>query len=138
MRNPSQSPLAGRSALVTGASRGLGAALSRELAARGVRVVLVARDARAVEAAAERLRAEGGEAYALPADIGDKAAVYPLAGAATALVGPIDILIHNASTLGPTPLRLLIDTGSTGLFVVERSVKKAGFFYVSWFQKKAT
>lgn len=110
MRNPVESPLAGRSALVTGASRGLGAALAGALAARGVRVVLVARDGEATERVAERLRAEGGEAYALSADIGDKAAVYPLAGAATALVGPIDLLIHNASTLGPTPLRLLMDT----------------------------
>jgi NAD(P)-dependent dehydrogenase (short-subunit alcohol dehydrogenase family) len=110
MRNPRQSPLAGRSALVTGAGRGLGAALAGELVARGVRVVLVARDGEATERVAERLRAEGGEAYALGADIGDKAAIYPLAGAATALVGPIDILIHNASTLGPTPLRLLMDT----------------------------
>src|SRR6202000_2901928 len=36
--------------------------------------------------------------------------IYPLAGAASALVGPIELLIHNASELGPTPLRLLLDT----------------------------
>jgi NAD(P)-dependent dehydrogenase (short-subunit alcohol dehydrogenase family) len=50
------------------------------------------------------------EAHALVADIGEKAAIYPFIGAATALVGPIDVVIHNASTLGPTPLRLLLDT----------------------------
>jgi NAD(P)-dependent dehydrogenase (short-subunit alcohol dehydrogenase family) len=44
------------------------------------------------------------------ADISDKSAIYPLAGAAAALAGPIDVLVHNASFLGPTPLRLLLDT----------------------------
>ena len=47
--------------------------------------------------------------------IGDKDAVYPLAGAAAALVGPIDLLIHNASTLGATPLPLLLDTACEDL-----------------------
>ena len=44
------------------------------------------------------------------ADLGNKEDIYPLAGAANALVGPIELLIHNASELGPTPLRLLLDT----------------------------
>ena len=102
--------LANTSSLVTGASRGLGRALAEKLAAAGSRVVLVARDAEPLEAAAAAIRAAGGVAHALAADVGDKAAVYPLAGQAAALVGPIDILINNASTLGPTPLRLLLDT----------------------------
>jgi NAD(P)-dependent dehydrogenase (short-subunit alcohol dehydrogenase family) len=54
-------------------------------------------------------------AHALAGDVGDKDAVYPLAGAAAALVGPIDLLIHNASTLGPTPLPLLLDTACEDL-----------------------
>jgi NAD(P)-dependent dehydrogenase (short-subunit alcohol dehydrogenase family) len=99
-----------RSALVTGASRGLGAALAKELARRGAKVVLVAREREPLEEVARAIVAAGGEAHALPADIGDKKAVVPLAGAAAALVGPIDLLVHNASTLGPTPLRLLFDT----------------------------
>jgi NAD(P)-dependent dehydrogenase (short-subunit alcohol dehydrogenase family) len=99
-----------RTALITGASRGLGAALAKELAARGAKVVLVAREREPLEEVARAITAAGGEAHALPADIGDKGAVYPLAGAAAALVGPIDLLVHNASTLGPTPLRLLLDT----------------------------
>jgi NAD(P)-dependent dehydrogenase (short-subunit alcohol dehydrogenase family) len=98
------------SALVTGASRGLGAALAKELARRGAKVVLVAREREPLEEVARAIVAAGGEAHALPADIGDKQAVVPLAGAAAALVGPIDLLVHNASTLGPTPLRLLFDT----------------------------
>jgi NAD(P)-dependent dehydrogenase (short-subunit alcohol dehydrogenase family) len=100
----------GLGALVTGASRGLGAALSEELAGRGARVVMVAREERPLRARAEAIAALGGRVHALAADIGDKEAIYPLAGAAAALVGPIDLLVHNASTLGPVPLPLLIDT----------------------------
>jgi NAD(P)-dependent dehydrogenase (short-subunit alcohol dehydrogenase family) len=96
--------------LITGAGRGLGAGLARVLARRGARLVLVARDEAAVKAVADEIRARGGEAHALAADIGDKRAIHGLAGAAAALVGPIDVLVHNASTLGPTPLRLLLDT----------------------------
>src|SRR5919204_154703 len=47
---------------------------------------------------------------ARPADMADKRAIHAIAGAAAAVVGPIDVLVHNASTLGPTPLRLLLDT----------------------------
>ena len=56
------------------------------------------------------IRRDGGEAHALAADLGDREAVYPLVGAATALVGPIDVLVQNASTLGAVPLRELADT----------------------------
>jgi len=97
-------------ALVTGASRGLGAALSRALARRGTRVVLVARSEPGLAAVVASIRDEGGEAHALVADVGDPHAVYPLAGTAAELVGPIDLLVNNASELGPTPLRLLFDT----------------------------
>ena len=98
------------SSLVTGASRGLGRALAARLAQAGSRVVLVAREVEPLERAAMEIRAAGGIAHAVAADIGDKDAIYPLAGQAAALVGPIDILVNNASTLGPTPLRLLLDT----------------------------
>lgn len=102
--------LAGKSALVTGASRGLGRALSERLAAAGARVVMVARSEPELREAAAAVRAQGGEAHALAADVSSKHDVYPLAASAAALVGPIDLLVHNASTLGPTPLRLLLDT----------------------------
>src|SRR5262252_8824181 len=102
--------LAGRSALVTGASRGLGKALAAGLARKGARVVAVARGQAELDAVVARIRAAGGDAHALSADQGDKDAVYPLIGAATALVGPIDLLVLNASTLGPLPLRELADT----------------------------
>jgi len=102
--------LKNKSALVTGASRGLGRALAKELAARGASVVLVARERAALEAVAEEIRAAGGTAHALSADVVSKAEVYPLAGASAALVGPIDVVVHNASALGPTPLRPLLDS----------------------------
>jgi NAD(P)-dependent dehydrogenase (short-subunit alcohol dehydrogenase family) len=102
------------SALVTGGSKGLGFALARRLVTAGWKVVIVARDAAAVDRAVAALRdagrAAGGDAHGIAADVADKDAVHAIAGAAAALVGPIDLLIHNASTLGPTPLQLLLDT----------------------------
>ena len=102
--------LQGAAVLVTGGSRGLGAALGRELARRKARVVLVARGRGDLEAVVADIRAAGGEAYGLVADIGLKDAVHPLVGAAAALVGPLDLLVHDASTLGKVPLRELAET----------------------------
>ncbi len=102
--------LTDKACLITGASRGLGAALARELAAQGARLALVAREEAPLAALTRELRESGAEAHALPFDIADKSSTYRLAGAAAALIGPVDVLVHNASTLGPTPLRLLLDT----------------------------
>ncbi|RKH19666.1 SDR family oxidoreductase [Corallococcus praedator] len=101
--------------LVTGASRGLGRALMEGFARRGARVVGVARDAKALMAAVTPLRMQGLQVHALAYDVGDKQAIYPLVGAATALVGPLDVLVNNASSLGPTPLPLLLDTACEDL-----------------------
>ena len=100
----------GRGVLVTGASRGLGAALGRALAREGARVALVARGPSDLEEVVADIRREGGEAHGLAADIGAKDDIYRIAGAAAALVGPLDLVVHNASTLGPTPLKPLLDT----------------------------
>ena len=56
------------------------------------------------------IRGAGGRAHAIAADLGDKEAIHKIAGQAQAVAGPIDLLINNASELGPTPLRLLLDT----------------------------
>ncbi len=96
--------------LITGGSRGLGLALGRVLARSGATVVLVARHQAELDQAVARIRAEGGSAFGIVADMGDKNAIHSITGQAAALAGPIDILILNASTLGPVPLRLLLDT----------------------------
>jgi len=99
----------GRGVLVTGASRGLGAALARALARAGAHVVLTARHIDEVTAVAEEIRAAGGIAHALEQDVGDKQDVYRIAGTAAELVGPLELLVHNASSLGPVPLRRLAE-----------------------------
>jgi NAD(P)-dependent dehydrogenase (short-subunit alcohol dehydrogenase family) len=96
--------------VITGASQGLGAALAREFARRGARLLLVARGERALADLAVELRRGGAEVHTFAADLGDKDAIHPLAGTAMAVLGRVDVLIHNASTLGPVPLRLLLDT----------------------------
>jgi len=100
----------GSGALVTGGSEGLGAALAKELAKRGARVVVVARREAKLHEVVRAIRREGGDAHAVVADVGDKLATHAIAGAAAALIGSVDLLIHNASTLGPVPLPLLLDT----------------------------
>jgi NAD(P)-dependent dehydrogenase (short-subunit alcohol dehydrogenase family) len=97
-------------ALVTGGSKGLGKELGRALARRGARVVLVARGKEELDRAVDEIRSEGGEAHGLSFDVGDKEAVHRIGGAAAALVGSPSIVVHNASTLGPVPMPLLLDT----------------------------
>ncbi len=97
--------------VVTGASRGLGAALAKELGSAGARLVLVARDAAALEAVAAGIRADGGEAHAFADDVADEGAAARIAGYASAVLGSVDVLVHNASSLGPVPLLPLAETG---------------------------
>jgi NAD(P)-dependent dehydrogenase (short-subunit alcohol dehydrogenase family) len=87
-------------AIVTGASRGLGLALVEALAERGWRLVIDARDAVALEAAAAGLRART-EVVAVAGDVADAAHREALVAAAGRRV---DVLVNNASTLGPSPL----------------------------------
>jgi short-subunit dehydrogenase len=107
--------LKGMAALVTGASRGLGAALAKELALAGSRVVLVARGEAELGGVVDSIRAAGGEAHGISADMAGKDATYRIAGTTAALVGPLELVVHNASTLGHVPLRLLLDTDCEAL-----------------------
>ena len=100
----------GKSVLITGGSRGLGRALALRLSREGAKVALVARHQKELDETVNEIRKNGGIAFGIVADVGDKESVYPIVGQAAALAGPVDILINNASTLGPVPLRLIPDT----------------------------
>jgi len=91
--------LAGKVALVTGASRGIGRAIAEGLAAEGVRLVIAARGAEALDETQRALEATGADVLAMSADVGDDASVEALVEKAQARFGKIDILISNASAL---------------------------------------
>ncbi|MDQ3011722.1 MAG: SDR family oxidoreductase [Acidobacteriota bacterium] len=104
------SDLSEKSILITGGSRGLGKAMAVNMAARGAKVAIVARQKAELDEVVGEIKRNGGIAFGIVADVGDKESVYPIVGQAAALAGPVDILINNASTLGPVPLRLIPDT----------------------------
>ena len=98
--------LSGRVALVTGASRGIGAATAEALAAAGAHVILVARTASALEEVEERIHAAGGTATIAPLDLTDGESIGKLAGAAAERWQKLDILVLNAAMLGSlTPVQ---------------------------------
>jgi NAD(P)-dependent dehydrogenase (short-subunit alcohol dehydrogenase family) len=94
--------LAGRVALVTGASRGIGAATAEAIAAAGARVVLAARDRTAIAGVAERIRRAGGQATAVATDVSNEADVE-LLFAEVARIGVLSALVCSAGTLTPAP-----------------------------------
>src|SRR3954468_18379418 len=93
-------PFAGKLALVTGASRGIGAATAEALAAAGAHVILVARTASALEEVEERIHATGGTATIAPLDLTDGENIGKLAVAAAERWQKLDILVLNAAMLG--------------------------------------
>ena len=96
-----------RTALITGASRGLGLALARALAGEGWSLIIDARDAGALETARAEL-AQSTNVTAIPGDVTDEEHRQALADAAE-LAGGLDALINNASILGPSPQPHLLD-----------------------------
>lgn len=99
-------PLSGKLALVTGASRGIGAATAEELAAAGAHVILVARTAAALEAVEERIHEAGGSASIAPLDLTDGESIGKLAVAVGERWGKLEILVLNAAMLGSlTPVQ---------------------------------
>ncbi len=93
--------LSGRVALVTGASRGIGAATARELAAAGMRVALMARNAGRLQALRAEIEADGGTALALPADIADAGSVAAAVAETEQALGAIDLVVNSAGLLEP-------------------------------------
>jgi len=90
--------LAGKVAIVTGASRGIGEAIARAYASAGARVVISSRKQESLENVAASIRQQGGEALPVAAHNGDKAALQALARSALDAYGRIDILVNNAAT----------------------------------------
>jgi NAD(P)-dependent dehydrogenase (short-subunit alcohol dehydrogenase family) len=101
--------LQGRVALVTGASRGLGRAIALAYAREGASLSLCARGAGALEAVAGEVHALGAEVLAVPADIGSDRDRETLVALTLDRFGRVDVLVNNASSLGPTPLPGLVD-----------------------------
>ncbi|HEX8721324.1 MAG TPA: SDR family oxidoreductase [Pyrinomonadaceae bacterium] len=99
-------PLDGARVAVTGGTSGLGLALVRELRRRGARVAFVARTRERVE----RVAREEGGAHGVVGDVSSKSDIYPVAVQVVGELGGLDVLVNNASDLGPVPLQLLSDT----------------------------
>lgn len=93
-------PFEGKLALVTGASRGIGAATAEALAAAGAHVILTARGASALEQVEERIHAAGGSATIAPMDLNEAENIQKLAQAVAERWGSLDIMVLNAAMLG--------------------------------------
>ncbi len=91
---------------ITGGTSGLGLALVRELLRRGAQVAFVARGREAVE----RVAAEHSGAHGIVGDVSKKSDIHPIAMQMVGALGGLDVLVNNASSLGPAPLALLGDT----------------------------
>jgi NAD(P)-dependent dehydrogenase (short-subunit alcohol dehydrogenase family) len=96
--------IAGRTALVTGATSGIGAEIARALGAAGGRVAVAGRDRKRGDAVVAEIRAAGGEAAFFVHDAGEVASAAQLTGAVEDELGPVEILINNAGTMFFGPL----------------------------------
>jgi NAD(P)-dependent dehydrogenase (short-subunit alcohol dehydrogenase family) len=99
--------LHGQVALVTGASRGLGYLLARELGREGCRLVICARDAAELERARADLAGQGFDVLAVPCDVGDRQQVERMVETATRHFGAVDLLVNNAGVIQAGPLETM-------------------------------
>ncbi len=122
--------LVGKTALVTGSSRGIGKAIARRLTSLGIAVGLCGRERQVLEATAEELRQSGGKVYWRVADVTRGADVQTLVQAVEKELGPIAILVNNAGmgSFGPAHEKteqdwdLLMNTNLKSVFLVSRAV----------------
>jgi 3-oxoacyl-[acyl-carrier protein] reductase len=96
MTDKPDAPLDGQVAIITGAGRGIGAAIARRLAAMGAIAVLCGRTRASLDATAETVRKEGGRAEVIECDVTDLTSVESMAAQVNAAFGRIDILVNNA------------------------------------------
>ncbi|NEC05525.1 SDR family oxidoreductase [Streptomyces sp. SID7909] len=121
--------LADRTAVITGAASGMGAATARLLAAQGVRVALLARRAERLEELAAKITADGGQALAVAADVTDQASVDAAADRVHAAFGPVDLVVNAAGVMLPNPVdagrvdewQRMLDTNVAGALRVIRA-----------------
>lgn len=120
--------LAGKVAIVTGGSRGIGLAIALQLAREGAAVALAARDPVALQAAAARIAAEtGGKALAVPADTRDDAAVQALVARVAGALGGVDILVNAAAKPGGEGAPEALDPATEALILAEIDTKLLGY-----------
>jgi len=123
----------GRAALVTGASRGIGAAIAKRLAAEGAKVIAAARTADALDAVVAEIRSAGGAATACPLDLADSASIEAAAKSAIAAHGELHVLVNNAGvTEDNLILRMsrdawdrVLSTNLTGVFLLTQAIVKS-------------
>jgi NAD(P)-dependent dehydrogenase (short-subunit alcohol dehydrogenase family) len=89
--------LTGKTAVITGSSRGIGRAIAEQMAAAGAKVVISSRKAGPCEEVAAAINAAGGKAVSIPCHVGDKAQLQALISRTRAELGPVDILVCNAA-----------------------------------------
>lgn len=125
-RPPRYPDLAGKVALVTGGSRGIGAATCRALAANGVKVAVNGRDQAAIDAVVTEIAAQGGTAVAAPGDVTDEAAVQSMCDTVEHALGPVEILAAFAggqgapaptTQLGPDQWRSVLESDLTSVYL---------------------
>ena len=127
------SKLANKVALVTGGSRGIGAAIAKRLAADGASVAITyAKDVRAASAVVKAIEVDGGRAIAIQADAANVEAVEGAVEKAVATFGRLDVLVNNAGTAIPKPFEettlkemdRVIDINIRGVFVTTQAALK--------------
>lgn len=124
--------LAGRVAVVTGAASGIGEAVAVTLAEQGAKVALLARRAERLDAVAEKIRADGGQALSVVADVTDDASVAAAADRIHEAYGIVDLVVNNAGVMLPNPIenvrvdewQSMIGTNVTGVLRVTGAFAK--------------
>ena len=132
MTEPIRFDLSEKTALVTGASSGLGARFARVLAAQGATVVLASRRVERLKELRAEIEGEGGDAHVVAMDVTDVASIEAAVAQAEAEAGPIDILVNNSGVsttqrlidVGPQDFDFVFDTNARGAFFVAQSVAR--------------